>query len=67
MFKATKVEKNKRNKPTYQSANKFVFMQNFKPLFIAVSWAIVIRTCKELKVYFAKSLEGKQMAAEKMQ
>ena len=36
MFKATKVEKNKRNKPTYRSTNKFLFIQNFRPLFIAV-------------------------------
>ena len=51
MFKASKVEKKtttknkkqkqKRNKPTYRYANKSLFVQNFRPLFIAVSWAIV--------------------------
>ena len=48
MFKATKVEKkkkNKTNKPAYQSANKSLFVQNFRPLFIAVSRVSVMQTC----------------------
>ena len=49
MFKATKVGKKikKRNKPTYRSANKSLFVQNFRQLFllfIAVSRAIVMLT-----------------------
>ena len=44
MFKATEAErKKKRNKPTYRSANKSLFMQNYRPIFIFVSLAIVIR------------------------
>ena len=47
MFKATKVEKkkNKTNKPAYRSANKSLFVQNFRPLFIAVSRVSVMQTC----------------------
>ena len=35
-------EKNK-NKPTYWSGNKSLFVQNYRPLFLAVSPAIVMR------------------------
>ena len=37
-------KKKKRNKPTYRFANKFLFMQNFRPLFLAVSPATVMQT-----------------------
>ena len=48
MFKQNKVEKkkNRRNKPTYRSANKSLFVQNVRPLFIAISPAIVMGLIK---------------------
>ena len=59
--------KNKRNKPTYESADKSLFVQNFKLSFVAVSQVIVKQTHQELKMYCTEVLEGKQiMAAEKM-
>ena len=44
MFKGTEVEKKKkkRNKYTYWYADKSLFVQIFKPLFIAVSPVIAI-------------------------
>ena len=44
MLKVTEVEKknNRRNKSTYWQANKYLFMENFRPLFPAVSPTIVI-------------------------
>ena len=67
MFKAIKVEK-KRNKLTYRSTNKSLFVQKFRPLFISIPRAIVTRTYQELKMHSAKFLEYKQIiTAEKMQ
>ena len=43
MFKATEAKEKKRNKPTYRSANKSLFMQNYRPIVLFVSLAIVIR------------------------
>ena len=37
-------KKNKKNKPTNQSANKSLFVQNLRSLFIAVSPAIIMWT-----------------------
>ena len=42
MFKATEAERKKRNKPTYRSANKSLFVQNYRPLFLAVSPTIAM-------------------------
>ena len=39
-----KMLKNKRNKPTYESADKSLFVQNFRLSFVAVSQAIVKQT-----------------------
>ena len=46
MFKATEVKKNKRNKSTYRSANKSLFVQNFRTLLLAVSPATVMGLIK---------------------
>ena len=42
MFKAAVVERNIRNKSTYQSANKSLFVLNFRPFFFTASAAIVM-------------------------
>ena len=42
IYKINEVEKNRRNKTTYRYANKSFFMQNFRPLFLVVSPAIVL-------------------------
>ena len=36
MFKATEIERNKKNESTYRSANKSLFVQNFRTLSLAV-------------------------------
>ena len=68
--KQLKLKNKKRNKPTYGSENKTIFVQNFRPLFITFCPAIVLWTHYELKIYIyacAEFLEGKQiMEAEKM-
>ena len=62
-----KLKENKRNNSTYRFANKSLFVKNFRPLFIAVSRAIVMWILQELKMYWAKFLEGRQIiVAEKM-
>ena len=70
MFKATEVERKIRNKSTYQYANKFLFMQKFRPLFLTVYAAIItglVRNEKCITYACAKFLESKQiMTAEKM-
>ena len=51
--KQLKIEKKKKErkkekreiKPTYPFANKSLFLQNFRPLSIAVSQAMVMQTC----------------------
>ena len=62
--KQLKSEEKKRNKPTYGFVKKSLFMQNFRPLFLAVLLATVMWTRQELKIVIyacANSLEGKQI------
>ena len=42
IYKIKKKKKNRRNKTTYRYANKSLFMQNYRPLFLVVTPAIVI-------------------------
>ena len=51
MFKAAEVER-KRNKSTYPYANKSLFVQNFRPLFLTVSAVVVMRVIKACVRYF---------------
>ena len=41
--KQLKLKEKNKNKPTYWSGNKSLFVQNYRPLFLAVSPAIVMR------------------------
>ena len=45
MFEATEFER-KTNKSTYRYAKKSLFVQNFRPLFLAVSPAIIMGVVK---------------------
>ena len=65
MFKATEIERNKKNKSTYRSANKSLFVQNFRTS-LAVPPATVMGIIKNQKCIIyacAKFLKSTQIIA----
>ena len=66
MFKATEIERNKKNKSTYRSANKSLFVQNFRTLSLAVPPATAMGIIKNQKCIIyacAKFLKSTQIIA----